>query len=172
MSDNDSLDIDPRSPVLQYEIVEDGVGRWRLERTNPEYPRTPEENRVVTHARSMLPTDAGGQPYIPPRARDELDAEPGDVISLFAVINAQIAGVMNGLTAAFELLIDDITDGIQSFADAFETAFEDAASDDGSDDDDGRRQLPEPIREARKRAAEQREAQRRASGWYDHDDDA
>lgn len=171
MTDRD-LSIDPESPALQYEIVEDQWGRWRLERAHPEYPRTPDEDVAVAELRSVLPTDEHDRLYVPDALCGELDAEPGDIVSLATVASASASVFVDAMSTALQPLIESIADVAEAFVEGAAEAFSGLGhADDGEDSDrDGR--LPEPIREARERRDAQREAHRDAVGWDDRADDA
>lgn len=154
-----SLNIDPDSPALQYEIVEDQFGRWRLERVN-DMPRTPHENLAVAEVRNVLPTDGHDRIYVPATTREEIDAEPGDVVSLVSVASAHLRVVLGAVQEAmgpfFEAL-HDITNGIM---DALTEAFAETFTEDGGSDRHRDKRLPEHIQKARERRREQRERAR------------
>jgi len=171
VSDRD-LSIDPESPALQYEIVQDGWGRWRLERAHPEVPRTPDENLAVAEARNVLPTDEHDRLYVPDALHEELDAEPGDVVSLVTVVSAWVSVFVDTMSAALQPLMESIANAAEEFARGVADAF--SGLGDAGDEEDSTRdgRLPESIREARERREQQRESTRDAVGWDDRADGA
>jgi len=90
MMHTDPPDIDPDSQALQYRI-EDVDGTWVLVREYPEMPRTPAETLALEYLQELLVTDGSGHWIVPDAARPHLDAEPGDVVSIIAVGNADCA---------------------------------------------------------------------------------
>lgn len=160
----DNRDLDPESKGLQFRILKHG-DRWVLEPANPQFPRTPDEAAAIMEARATMPTDPQGRIVIAPAARDRLDAEPGDVVSLATVVDAWAAAFSATLLDAFEPLLETLADFVDSVADPFIDVFE--------GDDDGRdSRLPEHISEARARRDEQREQARGQAGrdWLESDE--
>ncbi|QLH82451.1 hypothetical protein [Halosimplex pelagicum] len=170
MTDHE-LDIDPNSQALQYRIVEHG-GHWFLRRQHPEFPRTPDESVAVAEARRILPTTSEGVFVVPGRTREQLDAEPGDVVSIVAVAAARAGVLLDGFTDALEPFMRTVSEAAEAIADGFATALQQALTRQESaaagDRDD---RLPESIREARARRDQQRERERDAAGsWHPPDE--
>lgn len=164
MASDDSLDTDPKSPALQYEIVEDDAGRWRLERAHPEMPRTPRENQVVAVVMSVLPTDQDDRPYVPPRVADELDAEPGDTISLVTVAAKWASVMAAGIQEAMRPLVKMVEHAVSNLGEALNDTFSRSLGAADSEERDER--LPEAFVEARERKRSKREREREQAGSH------
>jgi len=170
------LDIDPEPRALQYRLVDAG-DEWWLIREYPAVPRSPDESVAVAHAREILPSDDRGHVdrfALPDAAYAELDAEPGDVVSLPEADGAQAQVMIDGLAAAFKPTMEAMAELAEAVVEGFSAAFADAVTVDGDDEEDGESaaagRLPEPVQEARERREAQRERERDAAGaWYPDD---
>lgn len=117
---NDYEHIDWDSPALQYRIVDAG-GAWRLERANPGHAMTTDEHTVLADLRQVVGVDAHGRLVVPDPARDEMDAEVGDVISLQTFAEAWASAAVSvfkthltPVLVELESTVEEMADGIAS----------------------------------------------------------
>lgn len=170
-------DIDPDSKALQYRI-EDVDGTWVLVREYPKMPRTPDETVALAYLQELLVTDGDGHWLVHEAARPHLDAEPGDVVSIIAVGNAQTQVVIDAMGTIADGFAEAVAPALEALNEVAEELHHSmlqsvrdglASAAAADDEDSGESALPEPIREARERREQQRESERSATDWYDRE---
>ena len=123
---------------------------------------------VVAEVRAIFPTDQHDRLYIPVVTCQELDAEPGDVVSLITVASVHASVFVDTMSSALQPVVESIADLATEFTSAIGEAFSglSAPVEDGHEDsgDPREERLPDSIQEARARRREQKRSEERELG--------